>query len=73
MNADQRSQSAHHETGPVITAPRAKQGDRRTMTFWVLVVSTIAAVIVGVVLLGMRDSPPAEKAQIPVSEPQRSQ
>lgn len=36
---------------PVKTGVRAKQGDRRTLTVWILVISTILAAIVGWILI----------------------
>jgi hypothetical protein len=63
MNAEQTRHRTHHEAGPVTTGPRAKQGDRRTFTFWILVVSTVVAALVGIVLLAARteytSKPPA--------------
>lgn len=82
MNADQRSDRVQHEAPTVTSGPRAKQGDRRTYTFWILAVSTIAALIVGCYLLASREEftakPPApvENApspQAPAAIPQRSQ
>ena len=61
--------------GTVTTGPRAKQGDRRTSTFWILFMAVILAAIVGVVLLSTTeeytaDRPkPAAEAPAPSATP----
>jgi hypothetical protein len=75
MNADQRPDRMRQEAATTTTAPRAKQGDRRTYTFWILVFSTLAAIIVGAYLMATREEftakPPApvENAPGPQSPP----
>jgi hypothetical protein len=80
MNADQRPNSVHPEV--VTTGPRAKQGDRRTWTFWVLIISTIAAIVVGLFLLSSRESftakpptaaPASQSTKTPPAAPSGSQ
>jgi hypothetical protein len=64
-------------TGPVVSEPRAKQGDRRTSTFWILFMAVILAGIVGVILLSTTedytaDKPtPAAEAPAPATPGQR--
>jgi hypothetical protein len=68
-----RNDSRPH--APVKTGVRAKQGDRRTVTFWILVVSLILAAIVGWILIAgteeyTADRPdPVEEAPNPQSPP----
>jgi hypothetical protein len=75
MNADQRPDRMRHEAATTTTAPRAKQGDRRTYTFWILVLSTLAAIIVGAYLMATREEftakrpDPVENAPGPQSPP----
>jgi hypothetical protein len=63
------------EAATTTTEPRAKQGDRRTFTFWILVVSVLAAVIVGAYLMATREEftakrpDPVENAPGPQSPP----
>jgi hypothetical protein len=60
---------------PVKTGVRAKQGDRRTVTLWILVVSVILAAIVGWILIAgteeyTADQPdPVEEGSNPQSPP----
>lgn len=62
-------------SGPVVTEPRAKQGDRRTSTFWILFMAVMLTAIVGVVLLSTTedytaDRPnPAAEAPAPNTQP----
>lgn len=50
-------------TGPVVNEPRAKQGDRRTSTFWILFMAVILAGIVGVVLLSTTEEYTADRPE----------
>lgn len=69
----ERNDSVHR--GPEKTGVRAKQGDRRTITFWILVISTVLAAIVGWFLIAgteqyTADQPdPVEEAPSPQSPP----
>ena len=47
--------------GPVTTAPRAKQGDRRSSTLWILFMAVILAGIVGMVLLSTTEDYTADQ------------
>jgi hypothetical protein len=49
--------------GPELNAPRAKQGDRRSSTFWILFMAVILAAIVGVVLLSTTEEYTADRPE----------
>jgi hypothetical protein len=54
----------HHEMqrgGPVVV--RHGHSDPRGLTYWIVVVSTIAIMFAGIVLLAMRDQPGGDAAR----------
>jgi hypothetical protein len=60
MNEETTSQPVQGPRGPFVRPPRSGRAGSRGTAFWVVIGGIIVLMFVGVIMLAMRDLPPAE-------------